>query len=126
MSETGMSGSDPDMPVSDMRMPSAPGRGEDAQPVLVAQLPQSRLVPARVAERVEEERQRLHAAQLGRKGRAVEVRAEGNVVDADPLGDVVSVAHDIGEGRVRVVPAVVAEEARGEVDADDTTGCRDR
>src|SRR5207244_8287558 len=57
---------------------------------------------------------------------AVEVGAEGDVVDPRLLGDVVDVPDDVGDRRLRVEAAVGPEHRDAERDADDAAGRGDR
>ena len=86
----------------------------------------SSLAEADVAEGVEQLRQAGDVAERGGDRGAVEVGAEGDVLGADPVGDVAGVLGDQGERGVGVVGEVGAEEGGGEDDPDQAAAGADR
>jgi hypothetical protein len=74
--------------------PSSPPRVEHAPPVAPGDGRDLPFVEAGGAKRIEDLRDTGRVAELGRHRRAVEVRTEPYVLDADPLGDVPGVARD--------------------------------
>ena len=63
---------------------------------------------------------------LLRDDRAVEIRAEADAVDAEMLDQVVGVADDVLERRIGQHASVGAQEAGGEIDADQAAALADR
>jgi hypothetical protein len=80
----------------------------------------------RGAQRLDEPRQPRRSAELVRHLGSLEVGAERDVLDADPRRHVIDVLDDHLEGDIRVGPAVLPEEHRGEVDPDHSAGFTDR
>ena len=74
---------------------------EHAEPVAVRDLRERVVVVAARAQRVDETRQAVDPAELCRDRRAFEVGAERDRVDADPVGDVVDVPHDLARAACR-------------------------
>jgi hypothetical protein len=60
-----------------------------------------------------------------RDPRAVEVGSKANAVVADTFENVFNVVEHQFHGRVHIVPTILAEEARGKVDADHASGFMD-
>src|SRR5829696_1331664 len=79
-----------------LRAGLSPPGGEYAAPVVPADRRQLLVVETRFAQGGEELWQSGHVAQLGRDRGAVEVGAEGDVLDADPVRHVAGVLGDQG------------------------------
>ena len=52
----------------------------------------------------------------------VKIRAQGHVLDADALGDIVNVTHDLGYGRCGLQKTVLPQETDMKIDPDDAAG----
>src|SRR5919107_5144564 len=100
-----------------MRQALGPGPLEHAQPVLVRNLSQARVLVATPAQGVDEVGQASRIADGGGYRGTVEVRADAYPVDAEMLDQMVDVGDDVVEGGVGITPPVRAQESRREIDS---------
>src|SRR3712207_5797234 len=88
---------------------STPGRAQYANPVLVRQFFQLRVVVAALTQRLEQLREPGYVPDLERYLRSVEIRTESDALDSDSLYQVVHVAHHGLYGRILHVFAVLTQ-----------------
>ena len=103
-----------------------PPRRQHAAPVVPGDRVELVVAEPGSLERVQQLRHPRDVAERCRDRRAVEVRAERDVLDADPIGDVAGVLGDQLDRRVGVIGEVGAQERAREHDPDETARLPDR
>lgn len=94
-----------------------PRRPQHPYPVFMGDLGQRAFVEAVGLERFHQFGQTGGVFEIVGHGGAIEVGAEGHMVDADAIGDVGGVAHNLGQRSFRVGATIFTQETDVKVDA---------